>query len=158
MSSDLKKLNNDIVDCVWDSDDGPGVLHVNNGHALTRASGYLKFLRKRTRNVLFRGQDKLHGTLEPGLYRRVKQQATMNKRNALLNTYISMSVENEAFIDETPTYSYEPLLQHYGVRTKWLDVVDNIWIALWFAAHIAIPFGDRGECQRSVKTSQQRSK
>jgi hypothetical protein len=29
----------------------------------------------------------------------------------------------------------EPLLQHYGVRTRWLDVVDNIWAALWFACH-----------------------
>jgi len=29
----------------------------------------------------------------------------------------------------------EPLLQHYGIRTRWLDLVDNIWIALWFACH-----------------------
>lgn len=29
----------------------------------------------------------------------------------------------------------EPLLQHYGTRTRWLDVVDNVWIALWFACH-----------------------
>lgn len=28
-----------------------------------------------------------------------------------------------------------PLLQHYGVRTHWLDVVDNTWVALWFALH-----------------------
>jgi hypothetical protein len=31
----------------------------------------------------------------------------------------------------------EPLLQHYGIRTTWLDVVDNIWVALWFACHQA---------------------
>jgi hypothetical protein len=29
----------------------------------------------------------------------------------------------------------EPLLQHYGLRTRWIDTVDNIWIALWFACH-----------------------
>lgn len=29
----------------------------------------------------------------------------------------------------------EPLLQHYGLKTRWLDVVDNVWIALWFACH-----------------------
>lgn len=28
-----------------------------------------------------------------------------------------------------------PLLQHYGVKTEWLDVVDNIWVALWFGLH-----------------------
>jgi hypothetical protein len=26
-------------------------------------------------------------------------------------------------------------LQHYGIRTRWIDVVDNIWVALWFACH-----------------------
>ncbi len=29
----------------------------------------------------------------------------------------------------------EPLLQHYGLRTRWVDLVDNLWIALWFASH-----------------------
>src|SRR5439155_13911771 len=27
------------------------------------------------------------------------------------------------------------LLQHYGVRTSWLDVVDNLYVAIWFATH-----------------------
>ncbi len=27
------------------------------------------------------------------------------------------------------------LLQHYGFRTSWLDLVDNLWAAVWFAAH-----------------------
>lgn len=27
------------------------------------------------------------------------------------------------------------VLQHYGIRTPWLDVVDNIWTALWFATN-----------------------
>lgn len=29
----------------------------------------------------------------------------------------------------------EPLLQHYGIKTHWIDIVDNIWVALWFALH-----------------------
>ena len=29
----------------------------------------------------------------------------------------------------------EPLLQHYGIKTYWLDIVDNVWVALWFALH-----------------------
>ena len=31
----------------------------------------------------------------------------------------------------------EPMLQHYGVKTTYLDVVDNVWVALWFALHQA---------------------
>lgn len=27
------------------------------------------------------------------------------------------------------------MLQHYGVQTRWIDAVDNIWVALWFACH-----------------------
>ncbi|GAA0468199.1 hypothetical protein Ade02nite_79030 [Paractinoplanes deccanensis] len=34
-----------------------------------------------------------------------------------------------------PRYAAEPLLQHYGIRTRWLDLVGNIWSALWFACH-----------------------
>lgn len=32
-------------------------------------------------------------------------------------------------------YAVEGLLQHYGVDTRYIDVVDNIWVALWFATH-----------------------
>ena len=31
----------------------------------------------------------------------------------------------------------ESILQHYGVKTTYLDVVDNVWVALWFALHQA---------------------
>lgn len=24
-------------------------------------------------------------------------------------------------------------MQHYGIRTTWIDLVDNIWVALWFS-------------------------
>lgn len=33
-----------------------------------------------------------------------------------------------------------PLLQHYGIRTYWLDLVDNIFTASWFAS-----FNNKGE-------------
>jgi hypothetical protein len=39
----------------------------------------------------------------------------------------------------------EPLLQHYGLKTRWLDVVDNVWIALWFACHSAHAFGSHSQ-------------
>lgn len=29
----------------------------------------------------------------------------------------------------------------YGLRTRWLDVVDNIWVALWFACHTQVTVG-----------------
>lgn len=38
-------------------------------------------------------------------------------------------------VRSTPRAAIEPLLQHYGLRTRWIDVVDNVWVALWFACH-----------------------
>ncbi len=26
------------------------------------------------------------------------------------------------------------IFQHYGIRTPWIDLVDNLFIAIWFAA------------------------
>lgn len=40
-----------------------------------------------------------------------------------------------ALVASTYRSSVEPLLQHYGIRTRWLDLVDNVWIALWFACY-----------------------
>ena len=34
-----------------------------------------------------------------------------------------------------PREVLEPMLQHYGIKTNWLDLVDNMWVALWFASH-----------------------
>ena len=35
------------------------------------------------------------------------------------------------------------VLQHYGIRTPWLDVVRNLYTAIWFATH---DFETRGSC------------
>ncbi len=31
-----------------------------------------------------------------------------------------------------PEEFHQPLYQHYGVNTQWVDLVDNIWVAIWF--------------------------
>jgi hypothetical protein len=28
-----------------------------------------------------------------------------------------------------------PIFQHYGIRTPWIDLVDNIFVAIWFAVN-----------------------
>lgn len=44
-----------------------------------------------------------------------------------------MKGSSAALVSGTYRAVVEPLLQHYGLKTRWLDVVDNIWVALWFA-------------------------
>lgn len=43
--------------------------------------------------------------------------------------------EKYPLVARTFRATVEPLLQHYGMRTRWLDLVDNVWVALWFACH-----------------------
>ena len=44
---------------------------------------------------------------------------------------------------EEKTKNLGAVLQHYGIRTQWLDVVRNLYTAIWFATH---DFETRGCC------------
>jgi len=59
---------------------------------------------------------------------------------------ISKSIPHFArALKSTPDYAHEALLQHYGLKTTWIDLVDNIWVALWFACHHVRSVGPCGE-------------
>ena len=44
-----------------------------------------------------------------------------------------------------PDHAHEPLLQHYGIKTTWIDIVDNIWVALWFSVFESFSAGENNE-------------
>jgi len=123
----------------WTKDDASGihVYDVSNQHVFVQASGYLKHVLAKDAvcGVFFRGQSRLYPTLEPSLYRGAKTQKQKQRRDDALNAYLKAS--KGKVLRSVAEYAREPLLQHYGIRTRWLDVVDNIWIALWFACHTA---------------------
>ena len=76
-----------------------------------------------------------NGNLIPSLYRGcTKLESITVKYNQRMNKL-------KADIDSFRQYDrcvLEPLLQHYGVKTTYLDLVDNVWVALWFALHQTI--------------------
>lgn len=84
-------------------------------------------------NVFLRGQTDLYnGELIPSLYRgRTKLEAITTKYNKRMN---KLKVDIDSF-SQYDRFVLEPLLQHYGVKTTYLDLVDNVWVALWFALH-----------------------
>lgn len=145
MSSPLSNISVPGSGIVTDSASGQYVFHVTNPHALTQAAGYLKFIEgPAKRGVYFRGQRKLYGMLSPTLYRGiVTQEAQSRRAKALRHACVSIARENKIFA-QIPPEAHEPLLQHYGLNTSWLDLVDNIWIALWFACHQAKAVGPSG--------------
>jgi hypothetical protein len=128
-----------------DDDSGRNVLHVESPHALTQAIGYAKFIAEPFQRVFLRGQSKIYDKLSPTLYRGIKSESAQTKRHQSLNNTLDLFRSSCDIFGKFPEYSHEPLLQHYGIHTSWIDVVDNVWVALWFASHQAFSAGKNKE-------------
>lgn len=130
------------------------VLEIRSLPVLIKAIGFLKYLFRG--QVFLRGQDRLYGrSLSPTLYRDIGPTGRSRadaRIHALVRQSAGWKCEHGdhspsrcaekvgrstagAITGGVPRYAVEPLLQHYGIRTRWLDVVDNLWVALWFACH-----------------------
>jgi hypothetical protein len=117
---------------------------VKDTHTLIQAAGYLKHVRgsKNSELVYFRGESKLYPTLPPTAFRGITtKRGESNAINRINGAIAKFSKPLKA----TGDYAHEALLQHYGLKTTWIDLVDNIWVALWFACHIAKSVGASGE-------------
>lgn len=143
--SRLAKLTAEGARWIVDDDSGEHVLSVSTQHGLSRAAGYLKYADGDSGPVVFRGQRRLYGSLRPALYRGISNPHAKGNREAAYNSLRRAISESGAFISTTPNHAREPLLQHYGIHTKWIDLVDNVWVALWFACHRAMTIGDKGQ-------------
>ena len=132
------------------------VLRIDSLPRLIQGVGYLKH-RTYPGNTYLRGQRSLYnGTIEPTLFRGNRDFSSLGRKiNKLIeetsdwqcghsdhNTTVCSEILAHArrstrglFKAGVPRYATEPLLQHYGIRTRWIDVVDNLWVALWFACH-----------------------
>ena len=126
---------------------GQDVLHVSDPHALIQASGYLKYVRgSEDEPIFFRGQSQTYPTLTPTLFRNAGHtQGAQSVRVRSRNVFMEEIRRRAPIFSTFPRFSHEPLLQHYGLSTTWIDLVDNIWVALWFACHKAHVSGKRSE-------------
>lgn len=94
--------------------------------------------------LLLRGQSKNRAGMVPSLFRGPSQatEQTLRDAEAYLERQIASALpKNERF--QRPNLA--ALLQHYGVKTRWLDVVDDLRVAIWFATH---DLGDGEPCRR----------
>lgn len=115
---------------------------VNNYYALNKMLGYAKYINGDFGTILYRGECFLHNTMIPSIHRGVISQKACHKADTRLNNIIKYCLEDKSFVKtimtENQTYPrlvLEGLLQHYGVRTHFIDVVDNHWVALWFGLY-----------------------
>jgi hypothetical protein len=159
--SRLSILKNKDGKYLKDKNEGVYVYHVGTPHLFVQATGYLKYVHGKSaqETIFYRGQEKLHrGSLRPSLYRSIEGDAGQSKMNGLLNEHISMTLKDAQALKDVDKDVREPLLQHYGIRTRWIDMVDNMWVALWFACHKVRSAGKANEYlhfeQRKPKTGQ----
>jgi len=104
--------------------------------------------------VFYRGQTKLYGkdlkSIVPSAFRSKVTRSDIDSaiaRLRQLNPFEGSQISNEAI---------EGLMQQYGASSRWIDVVDNIWVALWFACHRAWVSRDEPHTKKS-KNYQNRS-
>lgn len=89
-------------------------------------------LHSRGRRVYLRGQSSRHVALIPSLFRGADDVQSRGRRwtayQHLLRKLPGV-VRGTRFTQK----NFGAVLQHYGFRTPWLDVVDDLNVAIWFA-------------------------
>lgn len=84
--------------------------------------------------VYLRGQTEDFAGMFPGLYR---ETASSSEKDNRWRAYLAAleRLGGVITLNRFRRNNLGALLQHYGLRTPWLDVVDNIYVALWFSQH-----------------------
>jgi hypothetical protein len=103
--------------------------------------------------VFCRGECKRHRALIPSLFRGSTSEDQIDKRvqaeehleRAVRDTFSGMKRFSERHITA--------ILQHYGVKTSWIDLVDNLYIAVWFALHDRLQVGKNAFSYTKSKNS-----
>ena len=135
----LSKLHYAWGEHVIDKASGLEVFHAETAHSLIQAAGYLKHTRaiSHRKGVFFRGQTKLYPTISPTFLRGTRDGPGNVRLRKVLDVFLNKIRTDKKALRAVSDYTQEALLQHYGIKTTWIDVVDNIWVALWFACHHA---------------------
>jgi hypothetical protein len=129
-----KKFGLEYIDGPWPH------LTVDSSVGVARIVGEAKHEARPNGRVFVRGQTSHHQTMLPSLFRKsTADPACLRSAEAELIAKIRQRIQVARFQSDT----LGALLQHYGFRTTWLDAVDNLFVACWFAGH-DLSVGDGG--------------
>ena len=111
------------------------VYEVSTMYGLNQLIGHAKFNNKEYGEVLCRGEATLHKGLIPSLFRNCKGTTRWNQVSPLVNKILQSNeirfAMNAGANQKLAKHKVEGMLQHYGVQTRFIDLVDNYWVALW---------------------------
>lgn len=85
--------------------------------------------------VFCRGQHKHFESMRPSLFRSFSD-AYSTKRLLDAEADFAKELPKIVQVKRFERRHLPALLQHYGIHTSWLDVVDNLHVAIWFAMHV----------------------
>jgi hypothetical protein len=129
----------------YHEDDFWPFIHIENPTVLARFAAHIKqtVYRKNNGWVYCRGQCTHHKSMIPKLFRGNNKKYTastlLDAQNTLMKK-IKINFDMKRFQNK----KLPALLQHYGIKTSWLDLVDNLYIAIWFATNSMKPGETKG--------------
>lgn len=129
LNEDRKHLNLDRIKIL-----DKNFIRIESPQLLAAFIGYLKYQHRKIGRIYFRGERDYYLNTIPALYRGVITNDIIIKRtnayNELVNS-IPTLFKGYRFKRE----NINPLLQHYGIKTNWIDLVDNLYVAIWFSLY-----------------------
>ena len=125
------------VELLKSSSTGCPRLHVSHPSGIVALSGYLKRLASDGTGkaaVYCRGECMPHESLVPSLFRNVKSKEEVD-RLVQAEKELEQQVQKRlgGRMSRFKERHISAILQHYGIRTSWIDLVDNLFVAVWFA-------------------------
>lgn len=116
------------------------IYEVFSVHALNQLIGYAKFINRTYGDVYYRGECRLHEELRPSIFRGCSSANISERLNKLVKKIINdEKMRHQLKLDTSNAVCnkniIEAMIQHYGIKTRFLDVVDNHWIALWMGSY-----------------------
>ncbi len=99
----------------------------------TQLANFVAFCKARGRRIYLRGQNSPHPRLVPSLFREPGDHPAKWRAYKTFLRKLPAGVRGTRFRRR----NFGAVLQHYGFRTPWLDVVDDLHTAVWFALNNA---------------------
>lgn len=116
------------------------VFSVKSMYGLNQIIGYAKFINRNYGTVYYRGENQLYESLLPSLFRKTEKDT--RKSSARIKKCVKSITSCKKFMKELKLegnsddkFIIEGMLQHYGAKTSFIDIVDNHWVSMWMGMH-----------------------
>ena len=120
----------------------------------TTLAAFFAFCNRRSndKSIYLRGTTEFHATAYPSLFRALPHFGYTKEQNNRWRAYKCAigSLQNLKG-SRWRRKDLGAVLQHYGIRTPWLDVVRNLYSAVWFATHELRHRGLRGKVRPTIR-------